>query len=621
MAALLLSVCACRKDWGEPEIPSNAFREGNSLVLNPNKQWNTSNLPAYIGDISAFPADLQSVIRVRFPRQVSMEAAGVFFVSPGEITANAALLSEAAANGAFIVTSGIMDFSQLGNTPLVSAPEGMDEQPVLLSCYSGWGSGLFYVMYDEPILLQADPGTPSMTEAQYNELVIANKGLEDDGGVSLSDYDNSPEHNENYFQTRMDPFVDWIESAYMGRGFVQASSGSTHEDMKADIENSGQRLTYNISFSLNKYIDQASLSDADFLYKSGSISVEFRIYPIYMLSSNGDNAGDYYGVVSTVTPHNQSMWGPYAAAHGWTRNRIYGYWFSAMDVETSLVNADGSAISGLEYFERPIPENQNSSRTYSNGHTVSVTGSFNGGVSGGNKYLVGSFSVGGTWTSSTNYTLETINYTLNSSTPTVKYHYWTENVKLTDDWDDWSLINQNFPAAVRTEFSTHTMWIWHIPSNGVKDYDTKSFRLKNKITLQYSTWYHWRGSVEYDSNRANHAVSIPEQQWTLNQPNRTPWGFIALRNATDNEMAHVAFYPEGVEKGDPITQLTTSFGHGQEARIGLAEGKYNVVWDIVNGNTGEKLGSYIYRSVTVRQGKDVESATIRISSVDGETRD
>ena len=622
IAALVLSVCACRKDWGEePEIPVNGFREGNSIVLNPNKQWETSRVPAYIGDISAFPADLQSVIRLRFPRQVTMDAAGIIIVSAAEIAANSEALSEAAANGAFIVVPGAMDFSLLGDVPKVSAPENTDGLGVLLSCYSGWGMGQYYVMYDEPILLQADMGTPSMTVAQFDELESVNKGQEDDGGLTLLDYDNLPDHNENYFQTRMDPFVEWIESVSMERGFVQASGSPSYENMKVDIENSGQRLTYNYSFTLNKYIDQASLSDPDFLCKSGSISVEFRVYPLYMLSSNGQNAGDYYGVVSTVTPHNQSMWGPYAAAHGWTRNRIYGYWFSGMDVETSLVNADGSAIPGLEYFERPIPENQNSSKTYSNGHTVTVSGSFSGGVSGGNKYLVGNFSVGGSWTSSTNYTLETINYTLNSSTSTAKYHYWTENVKLTDDWDDWGLINQNFPAPVRTEFSAHTMWIWHVPSSVVKDYDTQQFKLRNTIRLQYSTWYHWRGSVEYDSNRVDHAISIPTQQWTLDRPNRTPWGFICLRNATDNEMAHVAFYPEGTESGDPITQLTTSFGHGQEARIGLAEGVYNVVWDIVNGNTGEKLGSYIYRDVLVHQGRDEESATVRISSVDGEKRD
>ena len=71
--------------------------------------------------------------------------------------------------------------------------------------------------------------------------------------------------------------------------------------------------------------------------------------------------------------------------------------------------------------------------------------------------------------------------------------------------------------------------------------------LKTKISLTYSTWYHWRGAVEYDSNRSNHPVDVPEMRWTLERPDRTPWGFIRLRNATSNEMAHVSFYGEGQE--------------------------------------------------------------------------
>ena len=55
----------------EKEVPGT-IREGNNIVINQYKQWNTSKQPAYIGDISAFPKDLQAVIRQRFPKQVSM---------------------------------------------------------------------------------------------------------------------------------------------------------------------------------------------------------------------------------------------------------------------------------------------------------------------------------------------------------------------------------------------------------------------------------------------------------------------------------------------------------------------------------------------------------------------
>ena len=196
-------------------------------------------------------------------------------------------------------------------------------------------------------------------------------------------------------------------------------------------------------------------------------------------------------------------------AHGWCRNRIYGYWFSGMDLETSLKNLDGSV------------------------------------------------SFGATWTSSTNYTLETINYMLDSSTPSTKYHYWTENVKLTDDWDDWDLINQDYPAPVRSEFSSHSMWVWHIPGSVVKDGSTTQFQISTKIKLQYSSWYHWRGSVEYDSNLVNYSQDVPLLTWTLDRPDRTPWGSVRLRNATSNEMAHVSYYVGDDLEAEPVARLTT----------------------------------------------------------------
>jgi len=609
---LLCIAAGCKKDRYETG--------DNNIVVHPYKQWKASNLPAYIGNISALPQDLQTVIRQRFPKRVGMQAAAVIFAGPSDLTANTDLLAEKAEQGAFVVSSGDALGALPGADPMIDV-SSLEGQNPLFCCYSGSGGGLFYVMYDEAEAPEAEPGTPSMTEQEFKALARANQKLGDDGGVSLSDYDNSAEHNENYFQTRMDPFIEWLDAAYMERCLLIGSNDSgvpDYDHIVDNIEQSGQRLTFNLSFTLNKYIDQATWSDPDYLCKSGSISIEFHIYPIYMQSSNGDKAGDYYGVVSTIIPHNQSMWGPYVGAHGACRNRIYGFWFSGMDVETQLLKADRSTIPGLEYFERPLPENPNSSKTYSNGKTFSLNGSFTIGATGGKPTGLLNFGLGGTWTSTTNYTLETINYMLDTSSPTVKYRYWSENVKLTDDWDDWTLINQDFPAPVRSEFAAHTMWVWHVPGTVVKDNDTQQFKLRTAIRLQYSSWHHWRGSIEYDGNRVDYSLEVPTQIWTLDQPERRPWGFIRLRNATDNEMAHVTIYPEGQESGEPIAVLESSYGKGEEARAALLEGSYNVVWDIVDGNTGTRLSRWIYRNVKVHQGRDDASATVRISSVDGE---
>ena len=618
ISALVFGLISC--DQNTLKLPLNGGKTGNNIYVNPNTHWTNSNTPAYIGDISAYPQALQDVILRRFPRRAGIETAGVIFAGPGELSANAGELTAAANSGAFVVSPSLASLSLLGANPKM-APTSTGGTGPLFVCYSGWGAGHFYMMYDEPVPAPAQPGEPSMSEAEWEELLRANQDLGSDGGKSVTDFDNDPAHNENYYHTRINSFISWLDAEHIRRSnFANVPLHSSYDQLEMNIEQSGQRLTVDVPISINAYIDQATWSDPDYLNKSSSVSIDFWILPSYMLSSTGDKAGDYYSVVSCVTPHNEAMWGPYVGEHGACRNRIYGFWFGEMNVKTSLLDADGNAIPGLEYYSRPVPENPNSSKTYSEGTSYSYSGSISGGVSGGEPYLVESVSWGATYSSSTNYTLDTINYSLDSSTPDVKYHYWSENVKLTDDWDDWSKINQNFPAPVRTEFAAHSSWVWHVPASVVKDGDTQQFQLCTTVSIDYRTWYHWRASIEYDDNLAHHWVNLPAQTWTLDRPDRTPWGFVSLRNASDYEMAHVSIYKAGHESEDPIAVLSTSYGKGDEALAGLWEGPYSLTWDFVDGNTGSVLSSWIYENVQIHQGKDKESATVKISSVDGKPR-
>ena len=618
ISALVFGLISC--DQNTLKLPLNGGKTGNNIYVNPNTHWTNSNTPAYIGDISAYPQALQDVILRRFPRRAGIETAGVIFAGPGELSANAGELTAAANSGAFVVSPSLASLSLLGANPKM-APTSTGGTGPLFVCYSGWGAGHFYMMYDEPVPAPAQPGEPSMSEAEWEELLRANQDLGSDGGKSVTDFDNDPAHNENYYHTRINSFISWLDAEHIRRSnFANVPLHSSYDQLEMNIEQSGQRLTVDVPISINAYIDQATWSDPDYLNKSSSVSIDFWILPSYMLSSTGDKAGDYYSVVSCVTPHNEAMWGPYVGEHGACRNRIYGFWFGEMNVKTSLLDADGNAIPGLEYYSRPIPENPNSSKTYSEGTSYSYSGSISGGVSGGEPYLVESVSWGATYSSSTNYTLDTINYSLDSSTPDVKYHYWSENVKLTDDWDDWSKINQNFPAPVRTEFAAHSSWVWHVPASVVKDGDTQQFQLCTTVSIDYRTWYHWRASIEYDDNLAHHWVNLPAQTWTLDRPDRTPWGFVSLRNASDYEMAHVSIYKAGHESEDPIAVLSTSYGKGDEALAGLWEGPYSLTWDFVDGNTGSVLSSWIYENVQIHQGKDKESATVKISTVDGKQR-
>ena len=98
LVAMFLGFVSCDKNPIDVMI-----KGGDNIYVNPNTHWTNSNTPAYIGDISAYPAALQEVIRQRFPKQVSMETAGVIFVGAGEVSASAGELASAAVSGAFVV--------------------------------------------------------------------------------------------------------------------------------------------------------------------------------------------------------------------------------------------------------------------------------------------------------------------------------------------------------------------------------------------------------------------------------------------------------------------------------------------------------------------------------------
>ena len=416
-----------------------------------------------------------------------------------------------------------------------------------------------------------------------------------------------------------------VDEQYLIEKWDRAANGGNvgdapYNELRINIENTGELYPMQKSFTLNKKIDQAVLSSADYLEKSGSVSLEFRVCPLYLQSANGSKAGDYYFVTCAVTPHNNSFWGPEKHNHGGTQIRIYGYWMKDLDLSVDLVNEDGSAIQGLSYFERPIPENQNDSRTYSNGKTISVSGTLSGGYSekqGGNLGVSGSCGV--SWTSTTSYSLNTVSYTLDTSSPTVKYHYYTSNVKLKDDWDN---TEENFPTACHTEFTGHSCWVWFVPydengTSGVKDGSSKRFRLKASVKATYSSWYHWRGAAEYDSNRKDYddVKFDTGDGYLLPQLDRTPWGIIALKNASSYEMAHVKFYKSGEESAEPVATLTNSFSKDQVAKQGLAEGTYTVIYDFMDPNTNQVLSRWKMQNVKVHQGRDEASATTSVSTV------
>ena len=85
-------------------------------------------------------------------------------------------------------------------------------------------------------------------------------------------------------------------------------------------------------------------------------------------------------------------------------------------------------------------------------------------------------------------------------------------------------------------------------------------------------------------------------------------------------MANVAFYKSGEESGNPVATLSSSYSKGDLATQALPVGTYSITYDFIEGNTGARKSSWIYKNVTVHDGQDKDSATIDISSVNAQKK-
>lgn len=600
--AVLVLLAGCQKEPNSVTPGTDPAKPEEEK--SPELDWNYFRGSVYLGGISSYDQELKESIETFFPLTADMSNAQVVFVGESDVKAKSPALLKAIANDAYIVFPAYDgakdDFAALGVELDIPEISGTGYEP-LLCCYNGFGQGFTYTMFGQTDFEVPQPeDNEKWSDDEWAALNEENQKLGPEADDPLEEYE------WNYYESLLAAFVNWLNNDLSDQ---EATKSQYVVDMKGRLEDLGKRYTYSYSVNLNKTIDK------DFsLNRSTTISVDIRVFPVYKQSSNGDQAGDYYIVVSKIIPYNQRMWNPTCWPYRFfCRLRAYGYWFEEMNVATSLVKKSGEAISGLNFYDTPIPENKNISKKYTEGKSFNIGGSLSSGASDKGPSAGIGLSIGGGWNSSTSYDLSTIDFDMDSSTPTVNYRYYTneENIKLTDDWGEQHKIDKNFPSTARNQFNANTNWVWHVPS--VSDNENTTFKLKNKLDITYATWYHWRAAAEFDGNKRTYKTTFPEISWPLVAPNRVPWGIVALKNASTYEMAHVTVYNQSNKKMDV---LYNSFSKDQVAKIALPVGTYSVRFDLIDGTTQKKYASYVYNNVEVKQGSDERSASVQISSID-----
>lgn len=604
LAAFVLSACSDDESKNYPKTDET----DSTKQYNVEQDNSPTSVVAFISS-NIGPAELRSALQKRFPMQTSIDKAQIAFLNKNEITENTSELKECLKNGGIIVNvnpdknSENFMCKEFGTLRL---PE-QTQYGVFLTAFTG--NNKYYNVFSDNPELTIDKFENNHTQEQEDWLNYwINKAK-----TSRANDVTMFTRDEDYFLNRIRPFVEWAKKNV---GYKLTESGSGY-DPTLDISRSYIDISHTFPISLHHTIDQGTFCDPDDLNKDSQIEVNYKLYQVYVLQCNDNDApGDYYIFEGSVTAHNGQVWGPYNEDHGGCNDRVIGYFMNNMKFTYSLVDSDNKTVSNLKFYSEPMPTTTEGSTTYSDSHTVGFSAGITGGYASNAPTLQGSAGFNASWTSSVSQTLSDVKVVLNSDDSHVFTHeYHVQNINCERDWD---AIDKDYPQLSRSDLRGSNTWIWKVPAGtaGVADNSSTSFKLKIDMSANYGAYNWWRGaSWDY---RHDWTISDSFTQ-ELPTPNRQTFGVVALKNASgDYTVANIRIWKSDATSGDPLYTVSSSYNQNEVAKVALATDDYLIKFDFVDSTSGKTIETRKFEKVSTHAGRNEDEATTAISTVNSE---
>ena len=626
-AAVALGSSACNDDVN-PDLPDNPGQESHD------DEWDTAS--ARVCFMSAVDdEDMSVALRERFPNVSDLSGASVAVVSGNDLRGAVGQgLKEFYDRGGLVVVTNpnddtdniVEEFFSDGYCPLVDATDA------ILFAFNNRDK---YYTIATGYEVSEGGTTEEIDQTILDELI----GKPDEGETSgweedtIDADDEGPhEHDEDYFHLRMENFVDWVRCNYDGSGPVGVpavawSRGGDSYDPRVNISNDYVEVYHSFPVSLHNRISKGTGSKEDRLDSDTDIEYNYRVYPLYLFSSNGGDApGDYYIVEGSVTAHNGRMWKPYNKKHGGCNDRVVGYYMKSLTSKYELVKSSGKSyvtMEGLRFYHDPTPGTTMGSTSYTTGFSAEFNGSLSGSygkADGAGGQLMLGFNC--QWSKSSSQTLADVRteLTTESSDKSITYCHTVQNIHNKRDWNKW---DRDYPLLSRNDMTCDNAWVWKVPygKNGVYDDHSTSFGIRITMSAQYGAFNWWRGA-SWDSK---HSFDVAAQSCVIEikAPNRSRFGVFALRNASKLTVAHINIWLQGdvVDGKAPESKIhatiPSSYNRNEVAKWKLREGKYHIEFDMIDPDEGNKVVSrWKCDNVNITMGRDENSATTEVSTVD-----
>ena len=396
--------------------------------------------------------------------------------------------------------------------------------------------------------------------------------------------------NNHYFLDNIDAGFDHNDFLNLLVSWVNEHAEGAPPLLNASPDDVRQIFSYQtIDHTYNLYLNveeaHVALSKADYIERSGQISVKYTIYPLYAFQ-NQPSSGDYYIVNLRVTAHNDMMYqGNWTQKHGAVHSRLCGFYMEDMKSMSQIVTNGQSAE--FASYGTPQPTTTVSSTSYTSGISWSLGASVSG-TGGSQNFISATINAGVTFSNSQTRSISDVDVLNTWSGSLVNYDYSFNN--LPSYQPSIRISNPPYISVNNAEF--YQDWVWHVPST--TDGSTENFYLTHTISPVFGSCHFFSTGADFRRHSWDNAVSGGSSfTVALTPPNRTPTGQLDINQNSGQGvyMTDIRIWKSTSDvKGNPDYVESRSFANGTAMTQYLPVGDYWIQFQA--GTSPSTLSAY-----------------------------
>lgn len=373
---------------------------------------------------------------------------------------------------------------------------------------------------------------------------------------------------------------------------------------------------------------------------NGLIDLHMEVLPIYVFGAQAAASGDYYAVKGYLVVHNAAV---FADDKITARNaakdqlRRCGWYMSDMHSVFQLLDDKGNTVNynNVSFFVTPEPSTTIGSTTYNKGFTftlpvmATIGGAKYADPSKGEtepswkRFVMGILCPTFEWEDSSTQNLpdQSVNMSTDPYSRAVSYSLLTNNLRK-------EMGASAIPGVARSDQRFDFSFVWHVHGGSyyAKDGDFGHMKLRVSLNPKWKT--NIEGDVSYQSPGSefpgmDHLSSYDdistavtaEQTFDLPAINRIPAGYFRMKNTSRRYLCNITLWREGEYGKEGCSAYNTvkgSYDTNESFKSLTRAGRYDLVYELKDGDTGESHGKFIIRGFEVK-----ENATADIATLDG----